>query len=154
MYLFLLGLLGGIFLLGSFLGWVLTLVWWILTIVAGWMVFTKAGEAGWKSIIPIYGDYVLYKICWDPKFFWVNLGLSILRRLLVWIGGGDPFILIRLLLALVNVALFAVSLLLFYKLARSFGKGLGFTAGLYFFQPVFMMILGFGSARYYGPDLP
>ena len=29
-------------------------VWWLLHVVAAWRIFTKAGEAGWKSIIPIY----------------------------------------------------------------------------------------------------
>ena len=28
-------------------------VWWLLHVVAAWRIFTKAGEAGWKSIIPI-----------------------------------------------------------------------------------------------------
>lgn len=31
----------------------------IIAIIARWRVFTKAGEAGWKSIIPIYSDYTL-----------------------------------------------------------------------------------------------
>ena len=29
----------------------------ILQIVAWWRIFSKAGEAGWKSIIPIYYVY-------------------------------------------------------------------------------------------------
>ena len=41
----------------------------ILTIVAHWKMFTKAGVEGWKSIIPIYSDYVLYKIVWNTKSF-------------------------------------------------------------------------------------
>ena len=45
--------LGGIYL-------IFALAWWILQIIANWNIFTKAGEAGWKSIIPIYGDYVSY----------------------------------------------------------------------------------------------
>ena len=43
--------LGGMYLIFAF-------VWWILQIIANWNIFTKAGEAGWKSLIPIYGDYV------------------------------------------------------------------------------------------------
>ena len=48
--------LGGMYLIFAF-------VWWILQIIANWNIFTKAGEAGWKSLIPIYGDYVSYKNC-------------------------------------------------------------------------------------------
>lgn len=47
-------LLGGMYLMIAF-------AWWLLQIIANWRIFTKAGEAGWKSIIPIYGDYISYK---------------------------------------------------------------------------------------------
>ena len=30
------------------------LIWFALTILANWLMFMKAGEAGWKSIIPVY----------------------------------------------------------------------------------------------------
>lgn len=30
----------------------------VVAIVAMWKIFTKAGEAGWKSIIPIYNIYI------------------------------------------------------------------------------------------------
>lgn len=34
----------------------------ILQVIANWKIFTKAGESGWKSIIPIYNSVVLFKI--------------------------------------------------------------------------------------------
>ena len=34
----------------------------VVAIVAYWKIFTKAGEAGWKSLIPIYNSVVLFKI--------------------------------------------------------------------------------------------
>ena len=34
----------------------------ILTIIANWKIFTKAGEKGWKSLIPIYNTIILFKI--------------------------------------------------------------------------------------------
>ena len=64
-------LLGGIYL-------IFALVWWILQIIANWNIFTKAGEAGWTSLIPIYGDYVSYKIAWQTSYFWLNFILGIL----------------------------------------------------------------------------
>ena len=30
--------------------------WYVLTLVARWRIFDKAGIAGWKSLIPIYSD--------------------------------------------------------------------------------------------------
>ena len=36
------------------------------------------------------------------------------------------------------------------NLSKSFGMGNGFAAGLFFLQPIFMCILGFGKAEYKG----
>ena len=37
---------------------IVSLVIWVLLIIAYWKMFTKAGEPGWKSIIPIYNRYI------------------------------------------------------------------------------------------------
>ena len=31
----------------------IVIAWYVLTLVARWRVFTKAGLAGWKSLIPL-----------------------------------------------------------------------------------------------------
>ena len=41
---------------------VIVLIIAILQIVANWKIFTKAGERGWKSIIPIYNLVILLRI--------------------------------------------------------------------------------------------
>lgn len=51
----------------------------IVMIVGRWMLFTKAGQAGWKSIIPFYGTYVYtVEIC---KCHWV---LFLIEIFLSW----------------------------------------------------------------------
>ena len=40
----------------------------VLTIVALWKMFTKAGEAGWKCLIPIYNVYIMYQIARNDGF--------------------------------------------------------------------------------------
>ena len=54
--------LGTIF--GAFLGIVIviSLVIGILQIIGTWKVFTKAGEKGWKCLIPIYNVVILFRI--------------------------------------------------------------------------------------------
>ena len=59
--------LGGMYLMIAF-------AWWLLQIIANWRIFTKAGEAGWKSIIPIYGDYISYKIRMAACIFLADIG--------------------------------------------------------------------------------
>lgn len=105
----------------------------VVMIVAQWKIFTKAGEAGWKCLIPIYNLAILYKIS----------GLSpwlILLFLLSWI----PFvgwILIAVLAILQNV-----------KLGQAFGRSTGFIIGLILLGPIFQLILAFGSSEYVGPQ--
>ena len=97
----------------------------LLLIVAMWKVFTKAGQPGWASIIPIYNLYIWCKIVGRP-WWWILLMLI-------------PF---------VN---FIICIILCIDLAKSFGKGVGFGIGLALLGIIFFPILAFGSAQYQGP---
>lgn len=97
----------------------------LLMIVAMWKVFTKAGQPGWASIIPIYNLYIWCKIVGRP-WWWILL----------------------MLIPLVN---FIVGIILCIDMAKSFGKGAGFGIGLALLGLIFLPILGFGSAQYQGP---
>src|SRR5213080_3416643 len=97
----------------------------LLLIVAMWKVFTKAGQPGWASIIPIYNLYIWCKIVGRPGW---------------WI--------ILMLIPFVN---FIIGIILCIDLAKSFGKGVGFGIGLILLGIIFFPILGFGSAQYQGP---
>ena len=54
------------------------LIWFALTILANWLMFMKAGEAGWKSIIPVYNTYTAYKYIFQyfRRRFLVVFGIS------------------------------------------------------------------------------
>ncbi|MBR2133832.1 MAG: hypothetical protein IJ851_03890 [Eubacterium sp.] len=97
----------------------------VLSIIANWKLFEKAGEAGWKAIIPIYNIYILCKI--------VD-------------GNGWKF-----LLLIIPVVNFVYTIILNLREAKAYGKGVGFGIGLIFFPTIFTLILGFGSAQYVGP---
>ena len=47
-----------VWIVGLFIGF----AWWLVKTIALWKAFKKAGEAGWKAIIPIYHTYIEYKI--------------------------------------------------------------------------------------------
>ena len=49
----------------------------ILNYVAMWMLFKKAGEEGWKGLIPFYNEYIYCKLANCIKLFWADLILSI-----------------------------------------------------------------------------
>ena len=106
---------------------------YILTVIAMWMIFKKAKEAGWKSLIPIYNYYIMCKI--TGVSFWL-LVIAIILLIVPIIN------LISLVFILIHI------LVLNFRLSRSFGHGFLFFLGLLFFNPLFLLILGFGSSKY------
>lgn len=68
-----------IFLFFIFLCIAFCIVLLVVMIVGRWMLFTKAGQAGWKAIIPFYSEYVfVVDVC---KCHWV---LFLLELLFFW----------------------------------------------------------------------
>lgn len=98
----------------------------VLLIVAVWKIYVKADRHGWASLIPIYNTYVMFDIA---------------------MGNGWLF-----LLMFVPIVNWVMSIVVLYKLAKAFGKGIGYTLGLIFLCPIFVCMLGFGSAEYEGPQ--
>ncbi len=54
---------------------IIALICSIIAIIAMWKIFSKAGEAGWKSLIPIYNSFVLAKIIFGS--YWWGLGIFV-----------------------------------------------------------------------------
>ena len=137
-----LALLGGFVIVAV----IIALVWVVLSIVANWKIFTKAGEEGWKAIIPYYNSFITFKIGGNTMYFWIWLAVTVVGYILSYIGGGF----VGILASLCSLAAFVLMVLREYSLAKAFGKGIGFTVGLVLLNPIFRMILGFGSAEYQG----
>ena len=98
----------------------------VVFIIGFWKTFTKAGQPGWASIIPIYNVYVLLKIAGRPGWW-----------------------LLLLLIPLVNLI---VSIVVSIDIARAFGQSAVFGVLLLFLlSGIGYLILGFGNYRYVGP---
>ena len=111
---------------GSGFGGLIGLAVAIFFVVAYWKIFTKAGEAGWKSLIPFYNFYITLRIIGKPTW---------------WI--------LMFFIPLVNI-IFLIKIQ--HGLSKAFGKGVLFTCGLIFLTPIFVGILGFGPATYVKAD--
>jgi hypothetical protein len=127
----------------------------ILEIVAHWKIFTKAGQPGWKCLIPVYGTFVDAKIAWSNMAgcYVYALGLfvvSLAQAIIVRIGQDQMPPVVGMVLVVACIALLVVHILVQVKRSRAFGKGAGFVVGLILLPTVFNMILGFGSATYQG----
>lgn len=132
----------------------------ILTIIGWWKVFEKAGEKGWKSLIPIYNLYISFKICKMTTWFWYYITISIVSAILCAIDG---FILYQTDLSKFDLGvhpttavalgtLCIVAIIIYcvyaYKMSKVFGKGTLFMVGMFFIPEIMILILGFGNAKY------
>jgi hypothetical protein len=94
----------------------------VVLVASGWKVFTKAGEPGWASLVPIYNLMIMGKIS----------------------GLGETYG----LLSLIPCAGIYFGIVLIANLCKKFGKETGFVVGMILLPYIFWPILGFGSARY------
>ncbi len=141
--------------IGAFIGFFIAvaLIFWVFQIIAFWKIFVKANEPGWKSIIPFYNSYTVYKISWRPMWFWLSLLAAVLYGFMnnLSVTFASPvFSIIALVLWIVILVLQIAANV---KLSRAFGHGAGFAVGLTFLWPIFILILGYGKSEYKGADL-
>lgn len=108
--------------------WTLCLIFLIINFTASWVIFKKAGQKGWKALIPIYSTIILLRIIKKP-WWWLLL----------------------MLIPIVNIY-FAI--VVYHRLSKAFGHGAWFTVGLIFFPIIFLIILAFGDSVYLWGDEP
>jgi len=143
----------------------------VLTYVAMWKMFEKAGEPGWSAIIPFYNAYVLFKISWgNGWYFLLSVIPTILYEIVYFVfyiniirnSFGNSFyssfdgsyfassaIGIGFLMFILWGGMLAVEIILCIKLAKVFGQSGGFACGLLFVYPVFLCIIAFSKNIYY-----
>lgn len=136
-------LAGGLAVVSSLLQVAITL----LNIIGLFKIYQKMGIPGWKGIIPIYNMYGLYNVLWEKKYFWgylvAQVGLAVLKS-----DGSN--LLVSLVALALSVVTIVLGMKLYIKLAKAFGKGTGFGVLTFFFAPICLAVLGFGSAEYEG----
>ena len=123
--------------LGGILGWV-------LTSIALWRIFSKAGRPGWAGLIPLYNLYVLFDIAWETKLFWYEMLLVSAAITTVFV----PMEMGTLYGVCTAIAALVMGLVLMFRLANAFGKGVGFALGLILMTIPFLLILALGDAQY------
>lgn len=138
--------------LGVFLGSMMILLvaavaWYVLQVAAYWKIFTKAGEAGWKSLIPFYNMYTQYKLTWNPTWFFILIACGVVNFAF---GSTEGFFYV--IGTLSSLAMGVIGIISNFKLSQAYGHGTGFAIGLILLNPIFMLILGFGNSEYQGPQ--
>lgn len=104
--------------------WVVYIAIAVLSIVAMWKIFQKAGMKGWWSIVPFYSNYKQMEI-----------------------AGYNGWLFLLLFVPIANIVMM---ILMYIGMAKKFGKSGGFAVGLILLNLIFTCILAFGSAKYEG----
>lgn len=97
----------------------------IFVFVSLWVIYVKAGQPGWTSIIPIVNIAVLTEIIGKP-WWWTILWFIPIINIIWYIWSWN-------------------------LLVKSFGKSEGFTIGVIFLPIIFIPILAFGDSQYVKP---
>lgn len=95
----------------------------IISVVCYWRIFEKAGQPGWKAIIPIYNVVTIFKI-----------------------AGLNPWLILLFLVPIVNIF---VAGYMYISLGKKFGKDPFWSIILLFLlSTIGQLILAFGKAQY------
>lgn len=118
------GIIATVLGIGIFM-WIFIIAVCILTYIGLWKSFTKAGHAGWESLIPGHNEFTMFEDS-GIKGYWFFLFFVPIARVVVtfWLN---------------------------IEYAKSFGKTAGFGVGLTLLPFVFFPILGLGKSQYIGP---
>ena len=137
----------------------------VFSLVCMWRVFSKAGEGGWKILIPFYNVYIQFKIANARKRFWICFLLTLMIPLIlgyfargfiyyVQLYGSLPRIdndtAIGILISVViMLVIFILNVSINFSMAKAFGLPGIFGLGLWLLPWIFYAIIAFsGSIQY------
>lgn len=126
------------------------------SIVSLWFILTKVGEEGWKSLIPFYNGYMLFKISGKRNLWGGYLAALIAEIILLPIGyllffvgafRSDSLAIVGLIVLILAFIMTIIGIILNIKmniaLGHKFGKSGGFIVGMILLNIVFYGILAF-----------
>lgn len=130
----------------------LLLVSYLFSAIVEWNIFKKAGEPGWKTLIPFYNIFVSHHIA-GMRHIWFVLEMAVwmVETVLELVPGipdwiENPFTVITFLFTLIS------EIVHISMLGDRFGKKTPFKVGMVLLPIVFLPILAFGPAKYQAPE--
>ncbi|MBQ2604685.1 MAG: DUF5684 domain-containing protein [Acutalibacteraceae bacterium] len=95
----------------------------VILIISYWKMFQKAGEQGWKAIVPLYNSYTLTSLVFKSGWYF--------------------------LIMLIPVANIVFYIMMVFRLAKAYGRSTAFGFGMLFLPYVFFPIVGFDKTSQY-----
>ncbi len=85
---------------------------------------------------------------WKPQLAWTYIGLGVFADIFLENTGTSARMFLGGLIC--TIAYLVIDFKEKQHVSKAFGHDFGFGVGLFFLQPIFSMILGFGSDQYQG----
>ena len=123
-----------------------------------WKVFSKAGQGGWKSLIPWYNNWVLMVNICDMHigYFIASLSIAVLTVFISMISvllfGLDAYVthsILQIITWILGLISYAINFAVFYNLGKKFNKGTGWVILTFFFSIITIPILGLSRKSVY-----
>ena len=127
----------------------------IICIIAWCYIFKKANIHPWKLFVPFYGSYLAFDIADSKGYFFWSVALLLFVNLSQRCGSScinysssESILLYDAIVGIPSIIWIILHIIFMVRLARCFGKKGWFALGLILLHPIFLCILGFGSAKY------
>lgn len=117
--------------------WLIILAVCVIMLVCQWKIFSKAGQPGWKALIPFYNMWTLNQIVFGEQYGWLMFASFV--AVIPVIGS---------ILALAWYVYMTI------QMCKAYGKSGGFAALIIFLPVIAYPMLAFGDAQYMGPQAP
>lgn len=123
---------------------ILLIAFAIVTIIANWKIYKKAGKGGWECIVPIYGYWVLNEIA-GLEWWWFLL--TMIDDIVSLLGLDD-------LSAIANLVSLFANFNIYYNIAIKFNKNKSYAICAGIFSGIFTLIFGFSKNEVYNANIP
>lgn len=127
------------------------ILYYVFLTIAQYKLFIKAGEKGWKALIPFYSIFVSHHLIgmshiWfilDIVFWAGDIIIELIGNVPHWLDRG--FFSVAIILTIISEIIHIAKLCYCYTKSELFG------IGLFVFPPLFSMILAFDGSEYNPP---
>ena len=116
----------------------------VFSIICNWKLLEKAGEPGWKALIPFYNVYTIYDIAFTRPTSIVFFVIFCVMYVFICIPYLGAF--------LFSMVVGVLTAIRGYAVAKAFGRDTGMCVCAIFFAPVIFAILAFSKNIEYTGD--
>ena len=143
----------------------------VVVLVAQYKLFEKAGEAGWKAIIPFYSALVMSKIATGKKTLgaiWIAVYSVFMifymgfysRQMMMTLNSSHmsasdaaSMMFSALFILVLSIGAAVLTGILMFKFAKSYGKSEGWCIAMIFLSGILIIAMGFDKdLKYIGPN--